>query len=63
MLQTVLFIVYAVAGWWAVNKVWFSRRTYIVGDSAKFFGLKLGAAVFFGWICIPIAIIMTVLGK
>lgn len=63
MLQTILLIVYVVAGWWAVNKVWFSRHTYIVGDSAKFYTVKFAVALFFGWILIPIAIVMTVLGK
>lgn len=63
MIQWIIFIAYIAAGWWGVNKVWYSRRAYLVHDSNRFYIGKFLAAVFLGWLCIPIAIVMTVLGK
>lgn len=62
-MDTILMIVYIVAGWWAVNTVWYSRRVYLVSDTAGFYIKKLVMAIFFGWIFIPIAIVMKLLGK
>jgi hypothetical protein len=59
-LSGVIFVVYMVAGWWAANRVWFSKRTYIVTDSAAFYGKKMAMAFLLGWIFIPIAIIQMV---
>ncbi len=59
----ILFIAYIIAGWWAVNVVWYSKRVYVVHDTIKFYAGKLFLAVFVGWFCIPIAIIMKLIGK
>jgi hypothetical protein len=59
----IIVIVYWIFGYWAVNKAWFSRRVYITFDNAKFIGRKCAAALFFGWIAIPVAIIMCISGK
>lgn len=59
----IFLLVYIAAGWWAANKVWFSRRTYLVYDSSKFYGRKFAVALFFGWVLIPIAIVMVILKK
>ncbi|MDE6641899.1 MAG: hypothetical protein K2K63_15400 [Acetatifactor sp.] len=63
MLQSILFIVYIIAGWWAANRVWFSKRTYIVTDPAAFYGKKMAMAFLLGWLFIPIAIIQKVTNK
>ena len=62
-MQTVILIIYVAAGWWAANKVWYSKRVYLVHDNTRFYMGKLMFAFFGGWILIPIAIVMTVLGK
>ncbi len=62
-MQTVILIIYVAAGWWAANKVWYSKRVYLVHDSVRFYTGKFALALFAGWILIPIAIVMTVLGK
>lgn len=59
----VVFVVYMAAGWWAANRVWFSKRTYIVTDSAAFYGKKIAMAFLLGWLFIPIAIIQMVKNK
>lgn len=63
MLQSILFIVYIAAGWWAANRVWFSKRTYLVTDSAAFYGKKIAMAFLLGWLFIPIAVIQMILKK
>lgn len=59
----IVFIVYIIAGWWAINKVWYSKHTYIINNTTSFYIAKLMAAVFLGWIAIPIAVITHFLGK
>ena len=63
VLEIIILVIYVVAGWWAINKVWYSKRVYLVSDSAGFYIRKLVVAIFLGWLCIPIAIIMKLLGK
>lgn len=63
MLQSILFIAYMIAGWRAANRVWFSKHTYIVNDSAAFYGKKMAMAFLLGWLFIPIAIIQMVIKK
>lgn len=62
-LKLIVFIVYIVAGWWAINKIWYSKHTYIIHQPMAFYMLKFFWALIFGWIAIPIAIIMTLLKK
>lgn len=63
MFETIIILVYWVLGYWAVNKVWYSRHTYIVHDGAKFFVQKCTLAFILGWAAIPVAIIMVLLKK
>lgn len=58
-----LTILYIIISWWAVDKVWYSKREYIVSDSGMFYVRKFAAALFFGWLCIPIAVMQVVLRK
>lgn len=62
-MKEILGIIYIVAGWWAINKVWYSKRVYLVSDSFQFYLKKLILAMVFGWVLIPIAIVMCLLGK
>ncbi len=62
-IKFILFMVYIVAGWWAINKIWYSKRTYITNNTIGFYMLKFIWALVLGWIAIPIAIIMTLLNK
>lgn len=55
--MTILLIIYCVAGYWAVNKVFYEGKVVIYSDGYQFFIKKLVYAVFLGWGLIPIAII------
>lgn len=61
--EFILVMIYWILGYWAVNKVWYSRRNYIVYDGAKFFVQKGIVALFLGWLAIPIAVVMVILKK
>ena len=61
--MAILPIVYWVLGYWAVNKVWYSKKVYLVHDSMTFYAKKVILAAAFGWILIPIAILMKLFGK
>lgn len=59
----IAFVAYIPVAWWAANRVWYSKHTYFVTDSAAFYGKKFAMVVCLGWIFIPIAIIQKVLSK
>lgn len=59
----IAFLAYIPAAWWAANRVWYSKRTYYVTDSAAFYGKKFATVVCLGWIFIPIAIIQKIMNK
>lgn len=43
--------------YYAMNKYWYSKRSYIVFDSGKFFARKFFISIFIGWIFIIIQIL------
>lgn len=55
--MVILFLIYLVIGYWAVNKVFYENKVVIYSDGFALFEKKLVYAVFLGWILIPIAII------
>ena len=59
-METVIFILYWIIAYMALNKVWYSKRTYIVYDSKNFFIKKAAIAVALGWILIPVALIQMI---
>lgn len=59
----ILLIIYWILAYMALNKVWYSKRTYLVLDSAAFLLRKLVASLFLGWILIPIALIQIAIDK
>lgn len=59
----IILIIYCILGYWAINKIWYSRRTYIVHDAMVFYMTKIGLGILLGFILIPIALIMAILGK
>ena len=60
-MKEILALIYIVAGWWAINKVWYSKRVYLVNDSMKFYMMKFFWVILFGWALIPV--VMLLLGK
>lgn len=62
-IKFILFMIYIIAGWWAINKIWYSKHTYITNNTMGFYMGKFIWALVLGWIAIPIAIIMTLLNK
>lgn len=63
VLVGVLFLVYMVSAWWAINKIWYSKHIYIVRDSLQFYFIKGFCALFLGWAAIPIALVMLLLER
>lgn len=59
----ILAIAYCILSYMAVNKVWYSRHTYIVTNGTAFFVRKVAIGLAFGWILIPVAIIMTIFSR
>lgn len=59
----ILIIAYWVLGYIALNKVWYSKRTYLVLDGKNFFLKKAILALLFGWILIPVALIQMIFLK
>ena len=62
MLDTILFIVYISAGWWAANQLIFNNRI-MIGDWFSITLKKFMCAFVLGWILIPIALIKSRLEK
>ena len=60
-MESILVIVYIILGYWAANKVWYSKRVYLVSDGGKFFVQKMVVAIFLGWILIPVALVQLLL--
>ena len=61
--MTVLLIIYWVLGYWAINKVWYSKKVYLVHDSLSFYIQKFFLAFLLGWALIPIAHIQMLFAK
>jgi Zn-dependent protease with chaperone function len=59
----ILLIIYWVLAYMSLNKVWYSKRTYLVCDSFSFYLKKALISVLFGWILIPVALIQMVFSR
>ena len=55
-METILVIVYIAAGWWAANRTIFANSA-MFGTWNCIVLMNLVAALFLGWILIPIALI------
>ena len=62
-METLLGLIYWILGYMALNKVWYSKRNYIVFDEKNFFLKKAILALAFGWIFIPVALIQIIFLK
>lgn len=54
----IIFIVYLIWSYKAINDVWYSKRVYLVHDTMGFYIEKILLSMVFGWILIPLSIIM-----
>ena len=61
-LRLIGFIVYCLAGYWAVNRTIYANYV-LYGDLATIFMRKVIVGMLAGPVCIPLAIIKTVAGK
>ena len=62
MNMEILFVLYMVLGYWAAGKVVY--RNYIMfGSMSSIIAKKLAVGVLFGWILIPIAVLMLLFGR
>lgn len=57
----ILLFMYVTVGMWALNKLYYSRIDMIIYESYwDFIKKKLVIAIFFGWLLIPIAVIVVI---
>lgn len=61
IMQTVIGIIYLVAGYWAANKVLYEGKTVFYTSELTLFMKKFVTGLAFGWILIPVAIIKSIL--
>ncbi len=61
--DNILILIYVVFSYWAINKVWYSRYTYITSSITDFVLKKVILGALVGWFLIPIAILMTIFGR
>lgn len=61
-LRLIGFIIYCLAGYWAVNRTIYANYV-MYGDLATIFMRKVIVGMLVGLVCIPLAIIKTVAGK
>ena len=60
----ILLFMYVTVGMWALNKLYYSRIDMIIYESYwDFIKKKLVIAIFFGWLLIPIAVIVVIVEK
>lgn len=58
----VVFIIYMVLGYWATGKTSHANKIFMGYGMGELLIQRLGFALLFGWILIPVAIIKTLLG-
>lgn len=59
----IIFLVYWILAYHALNYVWYSKRVYLVRDGMRFILQKMIYALIGGWIFIPWWIIAKLLGR
>ena len=62
MIVGILFIVYSIAGYWAVGKVIYANKV-VIYSGTYFYAKKIVLGLCLGWILIPIAIIKTIMNR
>lgn len=58
-MQTIIFILYWIAGYWAVGQTIYANKVVLYTGNALFLS-KAALGLFLGWILIPVAIIKKV---
>lgn len=61
--MSIILIIYWVLAYMSLNKVWYSKRAYLVSASFSFYLKKALLSVLFGWILIPIALIQMLFAR
>ena len=61
--MTILVIVYWILAYMAMNKVWYSKKVYLVRDSFGFYLQKFILSALLGWLLIPIAFLQLISGR
>ncbi len=59
----IIFIIYLIWSYKAINDVWYSKRVYLVHDTMWFYLQKILLSIVFGWFLIPLSIIMKLFKK
>ena len=59
----IMLIIYAIASYWAMDRVWWSKRAYLYGDTFLFYCTRIVYAMLCGWFMIPVALVMMLMGK
>ena len=59
----IIFIIYLIWSYKAINDVWYSKRVCLVHDTMWFYLQKILLSIVFGWFLIPLSIIMKLFKK
>lgn len=62
-METVIGIIYLVAGYWAANKVLYEGKVVVYSSAFTHYMKKFVTGLAFGWILIPVAIVKCILQK
>ena len=62
-MEVVFMIVYIAASYWAMNKVWWSKRAYVYTNATQFYITRFLICMIVGLVAIPVAIIQSLIGK
>lgn len=55
--MTVLFLIYAIAGYWATGQTIYANKIIIYNTPGALFMRRLTLGIFIGWLLIPVAIL------
>lgn len=61
-MATILGILYFPLSYWAMNKLWWSKHQYLYADGFNFYLQRWLTCLFLGFITIPVALIISVIG-
>lgn len=62
-MEVIFMVVYMAASYWAVNKVWWSKRAYVYTNATQFYITRFLICMVTGFVMIPVALILTLINK
>lgn len=62
-MNSLLLFAYIILSYIAIDRVWYSKRSYIIRNHGAFYTKKISLAILFGFIFIPIFIVQMIVTK